>query len=125
MSVADASSAGGKAGHTPKTQTSAQRARVVAIVKARAVVDQGAQLRDFFVTAVPAAQAFDGCVGIDVLLDANDEDCVTLVERWRSRGDLLAYREWRRQTGSGAAGAGAALMTCTPETVVYEVVQVG
>ena len=42
-----------------------------------------------------ATRAFDGCLGVDVLVDAADETHVVLLERWESLERDDAYRAWR------------------------------
>ncbi|MDH2443366.1 antibiotic biosynthesis monooxygenase [Amnibacterium sp. CER49] len=50
-------------------------------------------------------RAFDGCLGIEVLVDEADAAHVTVVERWRSLEHDDAYRAWRA-TPEGASGLG-------------------
>ena len=50
-------------------------------------------------------RAFDGCLGIEVLVDVADAAHVTVVERWRSLERDDAYRAWRA-TPEGASGLG-------------------
>jgi len=51
-------------------------------------------------------RAFDGCLGVDVLVDVEDPAHVTIVERWQSLERDDAYRAWRA-TPEGASGLGA------------------
>jgi quinol monooxygenase YgiN len=50
-------------------------------------------------------RAFEGCIGVDVLVDVEDRAHVTIVERWQSIGHDDAYRAWRATPG-GASGLG-------------------
>ena len=50
-------------------------------------------------------RAFDGCLGIEVLVDVADPAHVTVVERWRSLEHDDAYRAWRA-TPEGGSGLG-------------------
>jgi quinol monooxygenase YgiN len=52
-------------------------------------------------------RAFDGCLGVDVLIDHNDPAHVILHERWVSPERDAAYREWR--AGDGATELGTIL----------------
>lgn len=55
-----------------------------------------------------ATRAFDGCLTVDVLVDADDEAHVVLLERWESLAADDAYRAWRA-TPDGASGLHALL----------------
>ena len=52
-------------------------------------------------------RAFDGCLGVEVLVDAADSAHVILLERWASVEADAAYREWR--AGAGATDLGSLL----------------
>ena len=55
-----------------------------------------------------ATRAFDGCLGVDVLVDSADETHVVLLERWESLERDDAYRAWRA-TPEGASQLGTLL----------------
>ena len=55
-----------------------------------------------------ATQAFDGCLGVDVLVDTQDQTRVVVVERWESLESDAAYRAWRA-TPEGASQLGTLL----------------
>ena len=59
-------------------------------------------------TTLEATRAFDGCLGVDVLVDAEDETHLVLVERWESMEHDAAYRAWR-VTPEGASQLGTLL----------------
>ncbi|GAB7192114.1 hypothetical protein NUM3379_28230 [Kineococcus sp. NUM-3379] len=42
-----------------------------------------------------ATRAFEGCLGVDVLVDTDDPAHVVVHERWDSPRSDAAYREWR------------------------------
>ena len=44
-------------------------------------------------------RAFEGCLGVDVLIDTADPTHVVLVERWASEERDAAYRAWRAGDG--------------------------
>ena len=44
-------------------------------------------------------RAFDGCLGVEVLIDAADPTHVVVVERWASEERDAAYRAWRAGDG--------------------------
>lgn len=68
-------------------------------------------------------RAFEGCRGVDVLVDVEDPAHVTIVERWQSLERDDAYRAWRA-TPEGASGLGdlldrpAVLTRYTDETTL-------
>ena len=52
-----------------------------------------------------ATRAFEGCLGVEVLVDTVDETRVVLLERWESIEHDDAYRAWRA-TPEGASQLG-------------------
>jgi quinol monooxygenase YgiN len=44
-------------------------------------------------------RAFDGCLGVEVLIDAADPTHIVAVERWESAEHDAAYRAWRAGEG--------------------------
>ena len=50
-------------------------------------------------------RAFEGCLGVEVLVDVEDPAHVTIVEHWQSLEHDDAYRAWRA-TPEGASGLG-------------------
>ena len=60
-------------------------------LKPDAVLGAPATLRDI----LAGTRAFDGCLGVDVLLDCDDPAHMILLERWASADAEAAYREWR------------------------------
>ena len=57
-----------------------------------------------------ATKAFPGCLGVEVLVDADDAGHVVVLERWESAERDAAYRAWRR-TPEGASSLGTVLAT--------------
>ena len=55
-----------------------------------------------------ATRAFDGCLGVEVLVDSDDETHVVLLEQWHSLDRDAAYRAWRA-TPEGASRLGTVL----------------
>jgi quinol monooxygenase YgiN len=47
-------------------------------------------------------RAFPGCLGVDVLVDTEDEAHLLLIEKWESIEHDQAYRDWRA-TPAGAS----------------------
>ncbi len=44
-------------------------------------------------------RAFEGCLGVDVLIDTADPTHIVAVERWASEERDAAYRAWRAGDG--------------------------
>ncbi|MGN6741868.1 MAG: putative quinol monooxygenase [Amnibacterium sp.] len=55
-------------------------------------------------------RAFDGCLGVEVLVDVADAAHVMIVEHWASLEHDDAYRTWRA-TPEGASGMGELVAT--------------
>ncbi|WP_181782676.1 putative quinol monooxygenase [Pseudonocardia pini] len=63
-------------------------------------------------------RAFDGCTGVEVLVDVTDPARVSVVERWESLEHDAAYRAWRA-TEAGASPLGS-LLAAPPKLVRFE-----
>src|ERR1700753_54155 len=50
-------------------------------------------------------RAFDGCLGVDVLIDTADPTHFIAVERWASEEHDAAYRAWRAGDGETNLGS--------------------
>jgi quinol monooxygenase YgiN len=53
-------------------------------------------------------RAFEGCLGVDVIVDVDDPLHVVAVERWQTLAHDDAYRAWRA-TPAGASTLGSIL----------------
>lgn len=62
-------------------------------------------------------RAFDGCLGVDVLVDTTNASHVILLERWASAEADAAYRHWR--DGAGATELGS-LLASAPQITQCE-----
>jgi len=74
-------------------------------LKPEAVAVAPAMLRDI----LAQTRVFDGCLGVDVLVDVKDNAHMILLERWASTEADAAYRQWR--SGAGATELGSLLVT--------------
>jgi quinol monooxygenase YgiN len=54
-------------------------------------------------------RAFEGCLGVDVLVDSTDETRWLCIERWASPEADAAYRAWRATPEGAAQGLGPLL----------------
>ncbi|TFD70924.1 putative quinol monooxygenase [Cryobacterium gelidum] len=82
-------------------------------LKPDAVLGAPAMLRDI----LAGTRAFDGCLGVDVLLDCEDPAHMIVLERWASADAEAAYREWR--SGAGATDLGS-LQASAPQVSMFE-----
>lgn len=83
-------------------------------LKPEAVLGAEAMLRDI----LAGTRAFEGCLGVDVLLDCDDPAHMILLERWASADADAAYRHWR--AGAGATDLGS-LLTSIPQISMFEI----
>lgn len=61
--------------------------------------------------------AFDGCLGVDVLVDSKDPAHFLVVEQWASLEHDAAYRAWRAGDGVSALGE---LLSAPPVLTHFE-----
>ena len=72
-----------------------------------AVSEAPAMLREILADT----RAFEGCEGVEVLIDRGDPAHLILVERWESAEADAAYRHWRATDGTTQLGT---LLAGTP-----------
>ncbi len=65
---------------------------------------------------LPDTRAFDGCLSVSVVRDADNRSHIALIERWEQRADQERYFAWRQETGALAAVADD---STGPPTVTY------
>lgn len=82
-------------------------------LKSEALPDAPAVLRQI----LSDTRAFDGCLGVDVLVDSKDPAHILVVERWASLEHDAAYRAWR--AGEGASNLGE-LLAVAPTLTYFE-----
>lgn len=82
-------------------------------LKAESLPTAPAVLRDI----LSGTRAFDGCLGVHVLVDSNDPAHILVVEQWASLEHDSAYRAWR--AGDGASGLGE-LLAAPPVLTRFE-----
>lgn len=82
-------------------------------LKAEALPTAPAVLRDI----LSDTRAFDGCLGVEVLVDSQNPAHVLVVEQWASLEHDAAYRAWR--AGDGASGLGE-LLAAPPVLTHFE-----
>jgi len=65
-----------------------------------------AETREEFITALNEilvdTRAYDGCMGVTVWTNEEEDDAVWLYEEWATREHQAAYLKWRGDTGNTA-----------------------
>lgn len=62
-------------------------------------------------------RAFDGCAGVEALVDLKDPARVTFIERWESKDAQRAYQAWRGADGAAGMQRFGALLAGAPSMV--------
>ena len=89
---------------------------LLVVLEIRAAEGRGDDLVALLRDTLPDTRARQGCEGVTVHRDVDEPDAIVLIERWATREDDTAYREWR--AGEGATpGLGALL--AGPPTIRY------
>lgn len=91
---------------------------VTAFLDLRLRADAPADAHEVIERILRDTRAFDGSLGLEVLVDVADPAHITVVERWASLERDDAYRAWRA-TPEGASGLGA-LLASAPVLTRYE-----
>ena len=68
---------------------------ITSILQFHVAVDRIDDARAVITETLVATRSFDGCLGVDVMLDADDPTYFVIVERWASLEADDAYRAWR------------------------------
>jgi quinol monooxygenase YgiN len=83
-------------------------------VKPESLAEAAAVIHDTLL----ATRAFDGCLGVDVLVDTEDSTHFVLVEKWISLEHDTAYRTYRAGPGKSPLGA---ILSGTPVLTKFEI----
>ena len=59
-------------------------------------------------------RGFDGCTGVETLVDIKDPTKVVIIERWESKEAHSAYLAWRQGEGAEGAKRFGALLAAAP-----------
>ena len=74
------------------------------------------KMKSYMAEIFPDTRAYEGCHGVDLCFNKEDEGNMLLVEHWESRGHYDKYAAWRTETGViGKIGA----MLAGPPNVRY------
>ena len=49
---------------------------------------------------LPDTRGYEGCVGLSVTQDQDDESAIAIIEQWNTRQHYEKYLQWRTDTGA-------------------------
>jgi quinol monooxygenase YgiN len=75
---------------------------VLSILDLQLRPETAAEALDVLDEVLVATRAFAGCLGVEVVVQADDPAHVLVLERWESMAADSAYRAWRASEGSSA-----------------------
>jgi quinol monooxygenase YgiN len=76
------------------------------------------EAKELMTKVLTDTRAFDGCNGVEVLVDSADPNHWMIVERWESKKHDAAYREFR--AGPGAITELGPLLAAAPGLTKYQ-----
>jgi quinol monooxygenase YgiN len=87
---------------------------VTALLDLRIKAESVAEAKGIIDGVFTDTRAFPGCLGVDVLVDVEDEAHFLLIEKWESLEHDRAYRAWRAtEEGASALSTVVASRTLT------------
>ena len=69
------------------------------ILEVTAQADKAGELLGVFGAILGDTRAFDGCQGVEVVVNQDDAANIVLIERWDSRAHYEKYLGWRQERG--------------------------
>ena len=75
---------------------------VLAILDVRLRPETASEALDVLDDVLVATRAFAGCLGVEVVVQADDPEHVLVLERWESLEADAEYRAWRASEGRSA-----------------------
>jgi heme oxygenase (mycobilin-producing) len=90
---------------------------ITSILDLRLKPDSLDKANEIIHATLAATRAFDGCLGVTVLVDSADPAHVVLLEAWESAEHDQAYRVWRT-TPEGASELGS-ILAAAPALTLY------
>lgn len=72
---------------------------VLVLLEAPVKAEEIANMKSYLAEILPDTRTYDGCRGIDVYFDTDDEARMIFVEHWDSRPHHEKYVGWRTETG--------------------------
>jgi heme oxygenase (mycobilin-producing) len=77
-------------------------ATITALLDLKIKPESVAEAKEVVESVLADTRAFPGCLGVDVLVDTEDQAHLLLIEKWESIERDQAYRDWRA-TEAGAS----------------------
>jgi len=72
---------------------------VMALLEAPVKSGEVSKMKSYMAEILPDTRAYEGCQGIELYFDTEDETKLVLVEHWESRQHHEKYLGWRTETG--------------------------
>lgn len=89
---------------------------VIVTFEVQAKPEQRDALRAFMRRILPDTRAYQGCQGLDLLVDQDAPERLVVLETWESRAHYERYLAWREESGTVAE---VGPMLAAPPTVRY------
>ena len=72
---------------------------ITVILEAPVKSEEVPNMKSYLAEILPESREYDGCQGLDVYFNTDDEGNMILVEHWDSRPHHEKYLGWRTETG--------------------------
>ena len=72
---------------------------VTVLLEAPVKADEISNMKSYLAEIFPETRAYEGCQGIDVYFNSENESNMVLIEHWDSRPQHEKYLGWRTETG--------------------------
>jgi len=72
---------------------------VMVLLEAPVKAEEISNMKSYLAEIFPDTRAYDGCKGIDVYFNTEEEGNMVLIEHWDSRPQHEKYVGWRTETG--------------------------
>ena len=91
---------------------------VIVLLEAHVKPEAIDELKSSLKVLLPETRAYDGCQGIDIYGNTEDEGNLVFYERWDSREHYEKYLAWRTETG--VMDQLGAMLTAPPSIRYFE-----
>jgi quinol monooxygenase YgiN len=72
---------------------------VMVLLEATVKAEEISNMKSYLAEKFPETREYDGCQGMDVYFNTENEGTMVMVEHWDSRAQHEKYLGWRTQTG--------------------------
>jgi quinol monooxygenase YgiN len=72
---------------------------VTVLLEAPVKPEEVSNMKSYLAEILPDSRKYEGCKGMEVYFNTEDEDNMILLERWDSRQHHEKYLGWRTETG--------------------------